>query len=109
MAVTSTQSSSKGVINFQVGKYHDTGAAAEFDITTGFLPRYIKVVNVGTGGTMIEWYEGMTADTCIHVAANGDRALVGSAGITANSNGFTVSDVTLVNISDDQLYWLAIG
>lgn len=40
----------------------------------GFTPRYIRVENV-TDRISIEWHEGMTADTCVKIAANGTRTL----------------------------------
>ena len=45
MAITTTQSSHH-VHNTAIGRYKDTGTAAAFTITTGFLPRYVKIMNV---------------------------------------------------------------
>jgi len=58
MTVTSTQSSDKGVVHRAVGSYISDAAAAAFDITTGFQPRYVRVTNED-GDCVMEWYEGM--------------------------------------------------
>lgn len=42
--------------------------------TLGFTPKYVRFENV-TDRIMVEWFEGMTADTCIKTIANGTRSL----------------------------------
>lgn len=108
MAVTSTQSVERAG-NFAAGRYITTGAAAAIAITTGFLPRYVKVVNVDSGD-MVEWYEGMAAaSACKTVGATGARSLITTLGITVNSRGFTIGVDLDVNVSTEQLSWTAHG
>ena len=69
-------------------------AADSTRVQVGFLPRYVRWDNA-TDRTMIEWFEGMAANTCIKTAAAGTRTLeTANGGITicdsdgtANTNG----------------------
>jgi len=110
MAVTSTQSNvPASVNNVAIGRYLDTGAAAKFTITTGFKPRYVKVVNLGaTGLASMEWFEGMTDGTCLQVITDGTRS-ISTDGIEILSYGFTVEINAEVNITNEQLSWVALG
>lgn len=92
-----------------VGRYIDTGTVAAFNITLGFQPRYVKVVNV-TSGDMIEWYEGMAAaSACKTTGATGVRTLITTLGITVSASGFTVGLDLDVNVTSEQLSWIATG
>ena len=110
--MTVTQSQSKvpaSINNVAVGRYLNDGTAAEFTITTGFKPRYVQVVNVGaTGLAKLEWFEGMTDGTALLTITNGTMS-VSTDGIEILSNGFTVEINTDVNITNEQLSWMAIG
>ena len=108
MAVTATQSVERSG-NFAVGRYIDTGTAAAIAITCGFLPRYVKVVNVDSGD-MVEWYEGMAAaSACKTTGATGVRTKITTLGITVNSRGFTIGLDLDVNVTSEQLSWTAHG
>lgn len=53
----------------------DAITAADYVVVdVGFTPRYVRWENV-TDRIGIEWFEGMAADTCIKIAANGTRTL----------------------------------
>ena len=64
--------------NFANGRFTLSAAsitAADYVVQQiGFVPRYIRVENV-TDRISVEWHEGMTADTCVKIAANGTRTL----------------------------------
>jgi hypothetical protein len=89
-------------------------------IPVGFTPRYVQFVNV-TDRITVEWYEGMTADTCIKTAANGTRTLettnlgvtICDADGTANTSGryFKVAqNATLAVIAASKTCtWLVLG
>lgn len=111
MAVISTQSKNPAsVVNIAVGSYLDTGTAAAFDITTGFKPRYVKVVNTNASGlVMIEWFEGMSDANAVKTASNGDRTTITTLGITPLAKGFTIGLDTDLNADNEQIEWLAIG
>jgi hypothetical protein len=111
MAITQSQSKvPASTNNIAVGKYHDTGVAAAFKVTTGFQPRYVYVVNIDASGYVkVEWFEGMTAAYALKTAANGDIAMISSNGITVAADGFTIGLDTDLNVTDEQLYWMAMG
>jgi hypothetical protein len=95
--------------------------AADYTVVPlGFTPRYVQWCNV-TSRVQVEWFEGMTADTCIKTAANGTRTIEttnlgitvcdtdGTASTTGNS--FKVSqNATLVAIlASEVINWRAVG
>lgn len=86
----------------------------------GFTPAYIRVENV-TDRIAVEWFAGMTDDTCVKTAAAGTKTLeTTNKGLTvcddegnANANGrcFKVSqNATLAVIAASKtINWIAIG
>lgn len=59
-------------------------------IETGFKPKYVRWVNL-TDRVEVEWFEGMTANTCLKTAAAGTRTLeTTNGGITVDDKGFRV-------------------
>jgi hypothetical protein len=108
MAVTSTQDNGDGVSRVATGSYLDSGTAAAFDIACGFMPRYVCVKNQ-TSGDQIEWFYGMTAAHGIKRVAAGTATALTSLGITPLTQGFTVGLDTDINVTSEQLRWIAIG
>lgn len=95
--------------------------AADYTVVTvGFTPRYIQWCDV-TSRIQIEWFEGMAADTCIKIAANGTRtiettnlgATICDADGTANTAGksFKIAqNATLAAIlASEIITWCAHG
>lgn len=110
MAITSTQSiQPASVSNVAVGRYKDTGSVAAFTITTGFKPRWVRIINEAASSSSFEWYEGMADDSAIKRAVAGDLTVVTSNGITVSERGFTVGLDTDVVVTSEQLDWIAIG
>lgn|SRR3990167_2558327 len=111
MAITSTQSVGPGGNNNQVavGRYIDTGTVAAFNITTGFRPRYVKVINLASTGSQVEWFEGMADASGYKRVTAGDMTLITTLGITPLSYGFTVGLDLDLNVTSEQLSWIAIG
>lgn len=110
MAVTSTQSASDGVVRHAVGRYLNTSTAAAFDITCGFKPRVVRVMNLnGSGDVALEWYEGMADASAIKIGIDGARSVITSLGITVSEGGFTVGLDTDLNVTNEQLSWEALG
>lgn len=107
MAITQTKTNNH-VRNMSVGRYIDTGTVAEFDLDTGFKPRYVRVVNV-TSGDMLEWFEGMADASAIKTVAAGTRSIITSLGITPTALGFTVGLDLDVVVTSEQLSWMAQG
>ena len=112
MAVTSTQSKVPAdTTNRAIGSYLSTDTAAAFKITTGFKPRYVKVVNED-GDCFMEWFEGMAAAEAMKLIGDIDPvtfAKITSNGITVADDGFTVGLDTDVNVQSQQLSWIAEG
>lgn len=107
MAITSTQTSNQ-VRNVAVGSYLDDGTAAAFDITTGFKPRSVRVVNED-GDCFEEWYEGMADAESMKMLTGGTYAKITEHGITVTESGFTVGLDTDINVTSQQLSWIAMG
>ena len=83
-------------------------AADHTSVETGFQPTRVKWVC--TNGVQIEWFEGMSANTCIKTAATGARTLeTTNGGITVNERGFRVlQNATLAAVVASQsVYWEA--
>ncbi len=109
MTITSTQSKHPASVNnVAVGRYLTTGTAAAFNITTGFKPRVVRVINV-TARIENVWLEGMADASALHIIADGTRTLIVTLGITPLSNGFTVGFDLGVNVTSEQISWMAIG
>jgi hypothetical protein len=107
MAETLTQSNSP-IQNHGVGRVLDTGTVAARDITLGFKPRVVRVINV-TSRDMMEWYEGMADASAVKTVAAGTRTLITSNGITPTANGFTIGLDTDVVVTSEQISWEAVG
>ena len=109
MAITSTQSKNvASVFNMAVGRFINSSAEAAFTITLGFLPRYVKVINLDDD-VQGEWFEGMAAASMFVRIQNGTGNLVTTNGITVTSAGFTLGADSSVNGNNKQLSWIAIG
>jgi len=113
MAITSTQSQSDDVKHIATGSYLDTGTAAAFTITTGFRPKYVKVINTAATGGSLEYFDGMADAYAQKFLTNNatfvQGALITSLGITISDTGFTVGLDTDINVSSQQIEWLAMG
>lgn len=109
MAQTITQKDSNKVRNqLATGRYLDTGTVAAYTFTLGFKPRYVKIVN-NTSGDMMEWIEGMAAASAQKTVAAGTRTLITTLGITVSDSGFIMGLDTDVNVTSEQVTWLAIA
>lgn len=108
MAITTnTQSNAEGVVNTCVGQVvTDSGAAAAATFTLGFVPRYIKFVNL-TDRIIDEWFETMAAASSLHTVAAGTVTNELTNGITVSGNTFTVTATTLA--ASKSFFYLAHG
>lgn len=92
---TLTYNQSQGTPAVAVGKvvFDATAitAADYIEIDVGFKPKYVCFSNI-TDQIGVEYFEGMTADTCLKTAANGTRTLeTTNKGITVGDRYFRVS------------------
>lgn len=107
MAITQSQDNGDGVNRIAVGSYIESGTAVAINIDCGFTPRYVRVVNQ-TSGDAMEWFHGMTAAHALKQVAAGTRTAITSNGITVDANGFTIGLDTDVNVTAEQIRWIAM-
>ena len=69
------------------------GAASAVSVSIGFKPRFVRVVNYDTAGSL-EWQAGMPAASGVKVVTAGAQTVV-------TSNGITVSDEGQITIGTD--------
>lgn len=76
----------------KVGTY--TGTGAVINISLGWVPAFVMVINVTDGDVIGMWFNGMTDGTAIDiaaaVAANAADGISDYAGSTTAAPGFTV-------------------
>jgi len=114
MAITATIVNGEGINRVSTGTYIQSSTAAAYDVNCGFTPKYVKVFNE-TSGDQIEWNENMADAEGFKRITAGTGSLVTSNGITpiaANDGtemGFTIGLDTDINVSNEQVSWLAIG
>lgn len=108
MAQTITQVNGDGIVRVATGRYLDTGTVAAYTVTVGFTPRYVGIFNL-TSGDQMEWYEGMAAASARKQVAAGTGSLITSNGITVSGNTFVIGLDTDVNVTSEQISWIAIG
>ena len=95
------------VTRIKTGTQNGTGAA--ISVVCGFRPRYVKVVNVATGGLCsIEHIDTMAAASGFKGVTDGTKTFISSNGITLNDFGFTIGADTDVNVSGEAIHYIAI-
>lgn len=105
---TNTVAQAMGITNVATGKViADAGTATAETFTCGFVPRWIRFVNL-TDRITDEWFTGMAAASSLHTVAAGTVTLEATHGITDNGDGtFTVDATTMV--ASKTFYWMAVG
>lgn len=92
----------------KVGTFTGNGAAQ--NISLGFVPDYVRIVNATDSDITHEWFEGMTSgssiDTGAAVAPNADNGISPYAGSATAARGFTVG--TDISENAKVYYYLAI-
>lgn len=102
---TNTQTNTNGVANLAFGKIvSDAGAAAAATISLGFVPRYVRFVNL-TDRITDEWFEGMASASSLHAVAAGTLTLETTNGIAVSGQTFTLTATTMV--ASKTFYWEA--
>ena len=91
----------------QSGKITVANPAAAVTITLGFVPKYIRAVNVNNLA-FYEYFEGMDAGTSLDTGNHADTQIsVNAAGaITLTANGFTLG-LDICDTAADVVYWVA--
>lgn len=88
-----------------------TGTGAAINVELGFVPDYVKVVNITDGDQIDEWFRGMTDGTSIQtntaVAARSSNGISEYAGTLADKKkGFTIGSG--ISESAKVLRWIAM-
>lgn len=101
--------------NVAMGTVEGTGAS--IDIECGFVPGYVKVVNIDSATIEeLEWYRGMADASAVKtVTGTVARTKITSLGITPLGDaatdtveqGFRIGADTDVNVSGETLVWFA--
>lgn len=110
MATDTATTNSEGVVNMAIGSF--TGAGADVDVTLGFKPRLLKVINI-TDRTTYEITSDMVATKALKTVAEGtmtdDTAgiLLRDGQSSAGYRGFLVP--AAIEINAKVLQWIAFG
>ena len=89
-----------------------TGTGAALNVSLGFVPDYVRLVNITDGNVIAEWFEGQAEGTSVRdtgtalataAAPNGIATYLGTA---SNPRGFTIGSG--LSLSGKQLGYVAI-
>lgn len=112
MATTNTQNeATQTTLRMATGALLETTTAVAVEITTGFKPRYVRVVNE-TAGHFEEWNDNMADAEALKTtedAGTVNVAMITSNGITPSATGFTIGLDTDINVVNEQISWIAFG
>jgi hypothetical protein len=98
------------------GSVEGTGAA--INVSLGFTPVYVKLINIDDAGGLeptFEWWSGMASANALKTLGTPTRNLATSNGISTYagsdtaSKGFTIGADTDVNASGETILYIAIG
>lgn len=106
---TNTQTNSNGVVNRAMGKIvTDAAAAAAAVLQLGFVPRYVRFVNL-TDRITDEWFEGMANASSLHAVAAGTQTLEAVNGISVDAAAKTITLTAVTMVASKTFYWMAEG
>jgi len=108
MAQTITVQEPLNMVRMATGRYLDTGTVAAYTFTCGFRPRFVQVVN-NTSSDKELWIEGMAAASAHKQVAAGTSSGITSNGITVSASGFIFGLDTDLNVTSEQVSWVALG
>ena len=89
------------------------GTGASINVSIGFVPRIVKVINID-GDAVMEWTDDMGDGFGYKSLTGGTNALMATLGISAFAGvaggatpGFVIGADTDVNVSAQTLIWIA--
>ena len=94
-----------GGIKQATGSFKGTGAAIDIK-TVGFRPKTVDLFNVG-GTTIGHWTDMMADGSMLKQITAGTMSLVTSNGVAPLADGFRVGADTDMNVSGEQVHWVA--
>ncbi len=103
--MTATVKNSDGVVRFATGQI-DPSANADIDVTLGWRPRHIILVNEDL---VVRWekFDLMAAAACLKTVTAGTTTYDANSGIVISDSGFTVD--AAVGGDGDNVLWAAWG
>ena len=96
MATDSANTQSMGIVNMATGGF--TGADAAVEVTLGFTPRRVELINI-TDKIVQIWTRDMADTTTLNIAADG----------TATANTSTLVEATDETVDDFRGFHVAAG
>ncbi len=109
MPLVSTQVNSDGANHQAFGSRSGTRTAANFTISLGFRPSYVKVQNL-TDGLSHEWTEGMNAGDFIETTfSTGAMTVQTDDKLTISDTGFSCVVDGGIETDNDLVVWEARG
>ncbi len=84
-----------------------TGTGSAMAFTCGFRPKYVKVMNVGTGLSSMEHTDTMTSGEGFKEIGTGVKSFVTTGGITITDYGFILGADANVNIAGQKIHAVA--
>lgn len=108
MAQTISIKEPRALAQMATGRYLDTGTVAAYTFTLGFKPRYVHLIN-NTSRDEIFWIEGMADASGNKRVAAGTGTLITTLGITVSDTGFTFGLDTDLNVSNEQVSFVAFA
>lgn len=96
---------SSGVMRKMTGSFTGTGAAVEVK-TIGFRPRHVRLMN-RQGLCQAEWTDSMPDASAFKQITDGTTTFITSNGITPLSNGFSLGADADLNVSGEDVHWVA--
>lgn len=73
----------------KIGSYTGTGAA--LNVSLGFIPDHVHIVNETDGDATWEWFSGMTDGHALTSIATGDNSKITSGGVSAYAGSASAS------------------
>jgi hypothetical protein len=114
MPLVSTQKNDDGVTRRAWGSRTGTRTAANFTVSPGFVPKYVKVVNL-TDRIQAEWFGGFASglnqtNEILTVAAGTRTYATAGIAVDSTSGDITVTVATAgLETDDDDVVWYAEG
>lgn len=107
MTITATATPAIETTRVATGSYIDVaGSPAVANLAVGFPARHVRLLNQ-TDNILLEWFEGMAANSAIQTAANGARTVV----TTPATGGIAVTDrgVAFTPLQNKQYRYVVLG
>lgn len=96
---------SSGAIKKATGSFIGTGAQLDVK-TVGFRPKHVVLLNK-TGLARLEWTDTMADAAGIKTVTDGTISAISTGGITPLASGFRLGADTDINVSAEEVHFIA--